>query len=385
MRTDFPLSRLAAVSNQSSAVKAASRLIMAGIFATLLGGSYMAHAQLHDNFVTEVSTIKEGGALSVRENIIARVGALAFKGDQEALALVLGAGLDAGVPLAALREELVQLYAYGGFPKSLNALTTLFKLAQERGLDVKSDEALSAVILPQSLKDGSANQEKLIGNKVEGGIYDFAPAIDAYLKAHLFGDIFSRGELSWQEREIATIAMLSVDPNLAPQFNGHIAIGKHNGLTDAQVDEIKAISAEFAAGFHNVSAFPLGNENTAYAQYFINTSYLAPLTSNAELKTGIANVTFEPGCRNNWHKHTAGQILIGVGGVGYYQERGKAAVRILPGQVVEIGPDVEHWHGAAPDSWFSHLALEGRAVEDNVNTWLEPVDDESYLKAVQGE
>lgn len=94
------------------------------------------------------------------------------------------------------------------------------------------------------------------------------------------------------------------------------------------------------------------------------------------------NVTFEPSCRNNWHSHTGGQILIAVGGVGYYQERGKAARRLLPGDVVEIAPDVEHWHGAAPDSWFSHLAIECNP-QTNKNTWLERVDDEQYAEATK--
>ena len=96
----------------------------------------------------------------------------------------------------------------------------------------------------------------------------------------------------------------------------------------------------------------------------------------------MSNVTFEPGCRNNWHSHTGGQILIAVGGVGYYQERGKAARRLLPGDVVEIAPDIEHWHGAAPDSWFSHLAI-GCNPQTNKNIWLEQVDDQQYAEATK--
>ena len=97
----------------------------------------------------------------------------------------------------------------------------------------------------------------------------------------------------------------------------------------------------------------------------------------------MSNVTFEPGCRNNWHSHTGGQLLIAVGGVGYYQERGKAARRLLPGDVVEIAPSIEHWHGAAPDSWFSHLAI-GCNPQTNQNTWLERVDDQQYAEATKG-
>lgn len=130
-----------------------------------------------------------------------------------------------------------------------------------------------------------------------------------------------------------------------------------------------------------ISTFPTGDENVRFEKYFTGKSWLAPLTTLKDLNVPIFNVTFEPGCRNNWHTHTGGQILIAVGGVGYYQERGKAARRLLPGEVVEITPNIEHWHGAAPDSWFSHLAIECNP-QANRNTWLERVDDEEYQKAV---
>lgn len=126
-----------------------------------------------------------------------------------------------------------------------------------------------------------------------------------------------------------------------------------------------------------ISAFPTGEENTGYAQYFSGKSWLALLTFMGELNVPINNVTFEPACRNNWHSHTGGQILVAVGGTGYYQERGKVAVKMVPGDVVEIAPDVEHWHGAAPDSWFSHLAIACNP-KTNQNVWLEPVSNEDY-------
>ncbi len=128
-----------------------------------------------------------------------------------------------------------------------------------------------------------------------------------------------------------------------------------------------------------ISDFPTGTPNDGYARYFSGRSWLAPLTSNPKLNVSVSNVTFEPGCRNNWHSHSGGQILIAVGGVGYYQERGKEAVRMGPGDVVEIAPGVEHWHGAAPDSWFSHLAIACNP-QTNENRWLEPVSDKEYDK-----
>lgn len=124
--------------------------------------------------------------------------------------------------------------------------------------------------------------------------------------------------------------------------------------------------------------FPRGEENTAFAKYFIGKSYLARLSSE---QVGIANVTFEPGCRNNWHVHHAskggGQILLCIGGRGWYQEWGQPACALKAGDVVNIPVGVKHWHGAAKDSWFAHLAVEVPG-EDTSNEWLEPVDDEQY-------
>lgn len=130
-----------------------------------------------------------------------------------------------------------------------------------------------------------------------------------------------------------------------------------------------------------ISNFPVGNKlPETFSQYFTGQAYLAPLTKNKDLNCPIYNVTFEPGCRNNWHSHTGGQILVAAGGKGYYQAKGEPARMLLPGDVVEIPANLVHWHGAAPDSWFSHLAIETNP-HDNKNTWLEPVDDEQYKKA----
>ena len=128
----------------------------------------------------------------------------------------------------------------------------------------------------------------------------------------------------------------------------------------------------------NLSVFPMGGKNDAYAQYFTGQSYLCMLSQQ---QVPIGNVTFEPGCRNNWHIHHAksggGQILLVTAGRGYYQEWGQPARELHPGDVVNIPAGVKHWHGAAKDSWFAHLAVEvpGEATS---NEWLEPVDDETY-------
>ncbi|HJC41514.1 MAG TPA: cupin domain-containing protein [Candidatus Intestinimonas pullistercoris] len=127
-----------------------------------------------------------------------------------------------------------------------------------------------------------------------------------------------------------------------------------------------------------VSVFPVGEKNVAFGQYFVGQSYLNMLTTQG---VAIGNVTFEPGCRNNWHIHHAksggGQILLCTAGRGYYQEWGQAPRELHPGDVVVIPPEVKHWHGAAPDSWFAHLAVEVPG-EETSNQWLEAVSEEEY-------
>ena len=133
--------------------------------------------------------------------------------------------------------------------------------------------------------------------------------------------------------------------------------------------------------FEKENVFGTGAENSAYAQYFIGNSYLNPLTNPEECPLFLANVTFEPGCRNNWHIHHAtsggGQLLICTAGEGWYQEEGKPAVSLVPGTVITIPANVKHWHGAKADSWFSHIAIEVPG-ENSSNEWCEPVNDEEY-------
>ena len=135
--------------------------------------------------------------------------------------------------------------------------------------------------------------------------------------------------------------------------------------------------------FEKQNVFGTGAENTGFAQYFIGNSYLNPLTDPKNCAVFMANVTFEPGCRNNWHIHHAtkggGQLLICTAGEGWYQEEGKEPVSLTPGTVITIPAEVKHWHGAKKDSWFSHIAVE--VPEENCkNEWCEPVSDEVYDK-----
>ena len=328
--------------------------------------------------ISNTSTAMEN--LTTKEENIVRAAAFAACGNQTDLKKALSDGLDSGVSVNEYKEVLVQVYAYCGFPRSLNALGTYMNLLAERGNVDAQGKLPSKASEGKSAEFGAKNQTKLVGREVKGALFDFAPAIDEYLKAHLFGDIFARDNLDWRTRELATIAMLAAMNGVKPQLEAHIAIGKNNGLTDAQIAEILAVVENDVLGKSATSPFPLGRENTAYAQYFTGKSYLASLTQNAALNVPVHNVTFEPKCRNNWHSHTGGQILIAVGGRGFYQEKGKPARELKAGDVVEIAPNIVHWHGAAPDSWFSHLAIECNP-QTNKNTWLNPVSDSEYEEA----
>ena len=125
--------------------------------------------------------------------------------------------------------------------------------------------------------------------------------------------------------------------------------------------------------------YPLG-EKLSSTPNFTGDVWLAPLSEQKELHVSMSNVTFEPGCRNSWHSHKAGQILIATAGIGYYQEKGQPARRLFPGDIVEIAPDVVHWHGAASDSWFAHIAITTNP-QINAAVWLEPVNDSQYQEA----
>lgn len=233
----------------------------------------------------------------------------------------------------------------------------------------------------------------------------FAPKFAELNDDVLFGEVWSREEkLSLRDRSLVTVVSLMAQGLVDSSFQYHLETAKKNGISKEEIAEILTHAAFYAgwpkawAAFRmakevwteDASAenakeaherdmlFPIGSPNDGFAQYFIGQSFLAPLSTE---QVGIFNVTFEPGCRNNWHIHHAksggGQILVCVGGRGYYQEWGKEAQELHPGDVVNIPAGVKHWHGAAPDSWFSHLAVEVPGV-DGSNEWLEVVDDAVY-------
>ena len=248
-------------------------------------------------------------------------------------------------------------------------------------------------------------QEKIKQTAGREQLGAFAPKFAELNDDVLFGEVWSRTDkLGLRDRSLVTITSLISQGITDSSLTYHLQSAKKNGITRTEIAEIlthigfyagwpkawaafrlakevwneELTSEDAKAAFQREMIFPIGEPNTAFARYFIGNSYLAPISNDQVI---VYNVTFEPGCRNNWHIHRAtkggGQMLIGVAGEGWYQEEGKPAVRILPGTVIHIPANVKHWHGAAADSWFAHLAFE-IAGEETSNEWLEPVTDEVY-------
>lgn len=251
-------------------------------------------------------------------------------------------------------------------------------------------------------------KEKITQTAGRTQLGNFAPMFAHLNDDVLFGEVWNQEKIDVKTKCIITVVALMASGITDSSLMHHLQNAKAHGVTKAEIAAIvthaamyvgwpkawavfrlaKDIWTEDAAAETEKDAyqkeifFPIGNPNDGFAQYFIGQSYLAPVST---AQVPIFNVTFEPGCRNNWHIHHAvsggGQLLICVGGRGFYQEYGKEPVEMVPGTVVNIPAEVKHWHGAAADSWFSHLAVEVPG-EGTRNEWCEPVDEESYLRAV---
>ena len=334
--------------------------------------------------------------LSERQLLLCACASLEAQGDLERLDPAIRHALDGGVTVNELKEALSQLYAYTGFPRSLNALGTLQKVLNDRKANGINNNEGKPWTRPavwgnaeQALKQGTEVQTQLTGKPFN---YDFCPQDDYYLKSHLFGDIFAGDQLSASDRELVTVAALGSLKGVEPQLAAHKAGAVNMGNTKEQVEELckwlsdNGYSQVDCAADANAGDWPKGQPNTAYAQYFIGNSHLAPIqpANLAEGENTVApyvNVTFEPGCRNNWHvHHGAHQILICVSGNGWYQEWGKEPIALRPGMIVDIPAEVKHWHGARKDSWFQHLTTHVATGGEQSNEWLEPVTDEEYNK-----
>ncbi len=358
--------------------------------------------------VSAQQSIHTSENLDKQQQSIVLISAFTAKGDMLQLQNALHDGLDAGLTVSELKEVLVQLYAYTGFPRSLNALNTLIAVLKERkqkGINDVQGKAPQPLPTDKSkLQFGTEMQTKLVGQPVKGEVYAFAPAIDQFLKEHLFADIFGRDNLDWKTREIATITALAALGGVENQLRAHFNVGIYNGLTEAQLVELVTIIQTKVAAKEGIAAiavlqpllkqnpvavathqtkqnkfskliFPAGEKITN--NNFTGTAYLQPLiASDSVNQTSVGNVTFEPGARTNWHYHPGGQILLVIDGVGYYQEKGQPKKILRKGDAVKCPPDTAHWHGASADSAFVQVAITGREKGEVV--WLQPVTDEEY-------
>ena len=235
---------------------------------------------------------------------------------------------------------------------------------------------------------------------------NFAPEFAHYNDDVLFGENWNNTDLDLKTRSLLTVIALMSQGITDSSLKYHLQNAKNNGVTRPEIAAAITHTAFYAGWpkawavfnlakevwteketpltnkekYQKTIMFPIGKTNDAYAKYFVGQSYLAPISTE---QVTFYNVTFEPKCRNNWHIHHAtkggGQMLVAVGGRGYYQEWGKEPVEMNPGDVIHIPANVKHWHGAAPDSWFSHLAFELEG-ENTSNEWLEAVTDEQYNK-----
>lgn len=336
-------------------------------------------------------------SMTEKQQAFVAVAAQEAKGDIAGLKKALNDGFNCGLTVSEAKEALSQLYAYTGFPRSLNGLGTLQQVLKDRdAAGLKTEQGREASALPadyDALKQGTEVQTRLTGQPFN---YTFAPQTDYYLKAHLFGDIFARDNLTFAEREIVTVSALSALRGCEPQLLAHVSGARNMGVSDAELRAIPTVlqqrvgeeeAVRCAAAVAQVlgdgqtaqlpfsslqSPWPQGEPNTAFAKYFTGNSYLAPMGA-------VSNVTFEPRCRNHWHvHHKAVQVLICVAGRGWYQEWGKEAVEMKPGTVIAIPAEAKHWHGAAKDSWFQHLTYHTQMEEGASNEWLEAVTDEQY-------
>ncbi len=312
-----------------------------------------------------------------------------------------------GLAPEEILEAIYQCAPYTGFPRTVDAVEIARSVFKAKNVNV--DENRATVTAQSRLEAGADAQGTLFGqtfrDMAKNG-KDGMPTINYFLASNCFGDYYTRKGLDLNTRELLTMAIL-VNLGTEPQLKAHIGANLKI-RTDEYVEQAiynclpycgyprtlnalrlfkEAVAEAGAAGAaaktmpgKDWSVFPVGKPNDAYAKYFVGKSYLDMISKE---QVGVGNVTFEPACRNNWHIHHAkkggGQILIATAGRGYYQEWGKPAVKLKPGDVVNIPAGVKHWHGAAPDSWFQHLAIEVPG-EGGSNEWLEPVSDEDYGK-----
>lgn len=355
-----------------------------------------------------ISVKAQQPTLNIQQESIVPIAAYTAKGDQKQLKIALNEGLDAGLSINQIKEILVQMYAYVGFPRSLNAIGTFEGVMAERAQKGIADSVGSAAshepFSEGKFAYGKNVQTALTGTTAIGAPQKFVPVIDTFLKEHLFADIFGRDVLDFQQREIATISALASLEGAENQLRSHLKVGKNVGLTEQQLRGIATLIAvkignresntinQFLDEIFNTTS-PKMAETTANSsdlifpkgekisnQNFTGTVWLQQLVLSDSLNTTqVGSVTFEPGARTNWHLHPGGQILLVVDGIGYYQEKGSPKKILRKGDVVKCPPNVPHWHGASPEVEFIQVAITN-AMKGTTAVWLQAVSEEEYLR-----
>lgn len=342
--------------------------------------------------------------LTPRQEAIIPISAYAAKGDQVNLKVALADGLEKGLTVNEIKEILVQLYAYAGFPRSLNAINTFEAVViarQQKGVKVIEGNKPGRLNFGDDKYQFGKNVQAKLTGRSANSTHDFVPVIDTFLKEHLFADIFGRDNIDYQSREIATISIIATIGNADSQLNTHLSVGRNVGLSEKQLRGIAAklsivVSPETGKsttkyldtmfGSGGTIAIPSLEQTIVFAPTFskgnkVNSNnftgevWVNMLISDIATRTSVGNVTFAPGARSNWHLHPSGQILLVTDGVGYYQEKGKAIRLIRKGDVINCTANLAHWHGASMNSSMSHIAIgqnNGKVV------WMQKVTDEEY-------
>ncbi|MFZ7128632.1 MAG: (R)-mandelonitrile lyase [Desulfobacterales bacterium] len=350
---------------------------------------------------------EENKALSSKQKNIIPIAAFTASGNMPNLETALVEGLEAGLTVNEIKEILVHSYAYAGFPRALNGINTFMAVLDERkeqGLNDKTGK--DATPLPSDFDKnayGHKVRNTLVGRDISkrtSGYPVFTPIIDQFLVEHLFADIFYRDVLNHQERELATISILAAMTGTEAQLKAHLRVSMNVGLSKAQLEdyvavlrqEVSAESAERASialndllgisppvnQLKSIKVIRKGKPTKGSAEYFTGHVTVESRFSSEtpdSYRGGIVN--FEAGARTAWHTHPFGQTLIVTSGRGLVQSEGETVQQILPGDVVWIPADERHWHGAAPDSAMSHVAISD-PMNGNTVEWMEHVSDEQY-------
>ena len=346
----------------------------------------------------EVFTV---GNLDIKTREMITVTSLAVQQTLPQLNAHINAALNAGASPLELRETIYLCAPFIGFPKTLNALGVLNEVFGSRNIATPLAKAGTVNENERFIK-GSEIQTPLYGDEIaremQGLPDNLGSEAARFLTEFCFGDIYTRGVLDTKTRELLAVCILTTTGNtetLKSHISGAIKAGNqpetlaaaiiqcmpYTGFPNA-LSALKVLKNETGKNTVTVDfkqPFKLGEINP-YSKYFTGTTYLNRLCAKDDIwNSSIANVTFEKGARTNWHKHTGGQILLVTAGEGRYQERGKEIQILKPGDVVKIAPNVEHWHGAAPESTFAHISIEPN-LPNNQSIWLEPVSDREYKK-----